>query len=234
MKFPLVVLFVFISFYSNSQLSFIALYIEDFSTNEKEYNSNIAYKLPYRGENYKFYGTLSYHIFGKAYAEWKVHNAIIESFKISETNCVNIHFKILRGASRSSRKLLPYVERKSGFYADFMCPIKKGGIPIKYYYHTRFFHYFIKYNNKGQVKTNKKFKIDFEAMAQYIINLDDASKIYGLKIKRIVFDRRFLKQLYKSKSGEELKKRNLYFAKYLSKKINRKYDDIFHVDFEKR
>ncbi len=234
MKLFIVTYFVSLSLYSHSQLSFLALYVDDFSTTEEEYISNTAYKIPFRGENYKFYGTLSYHVFGKAYAEWKVHNAIIESFKLSENNCSNVHFKILKSTSRSSGKLLPYVERKNGYNADFICPILKNDVPVKYYYRTRLLRFFIRYNSKGQSKRNKKIKIDFDAMTQYIINLDDASKLYGLRIKRVVFDRRLLKQLYNSKSGKELKKREIYFAKYLSKKVNRKYDDLFHVDFEKR
>lgn len=215
-----------------SQIGFYPVKLEKFKLEENSYRSLIAYKLPFRGENYKFYGTLSYHVFGKAYADCKVHNAIVESFKISENNCSEAHFKILKGTKRRSEKLLPYVERKNGFNADFMVPMKKKGNAMKFYYRTGLFRLFIKFDSEGFSKSNKNINIDFDNLCQYIINLDNAASLYNLKIKRIVFNRHYLKKLYASKAGKELKTKNLYFAKYLSRKVNRKYDDLFHVDFE--
>lgn len=215
-----------------SQLGSSRINLKKLNINENTYRSLIAYKLPFRGENYKFYGNVSYHILGTAYADCKVHNAIVESFKISEENCSEVNFKILKGTRRRAGRLLPYVERKNGFNADFMSPMLKEGIPLKYYYRTGLLRRFIKFDSNGNSRANKKISLDFDAMAQYIINLDNASHFYGLKIKRIVFNRHYIKLLYKSKSGEELKRRDIYFAKYLSRKVNKKYDDLFHVDFE--
>ena len=223
--------FVF-PFFAFSRLGYFPVEIESFENEEEAFRSFIAYKLPYRGENYKFYGTLSYHVFGKAYTDCKVHNAIVESFKISETNCSNAYFKILKGTKRHAGKLLPYVEKKNGLNADFMTPLKKKTVPVKFYYRTGLFRAFISFDSEGFSKNNKNICIDFENLAQYIINLDDAANLYGLKIKRVVFNKRFLKKLYSCSSGKELKKRDIYFAKYLNRKVNRKYDDLFHVDFE--
>ena len=224
-------LFVFpVTFFA--QLGFYPVKLENFNFEEKSSPSLIAYKIPFRGDNYKFYGTITYHVFEKAYADCNVHNAIVESFKVSENNCPETHFKILKASKRRSGKLLPYVEKKSGFNADFMTPMKKNGKEMKFYYRTGLFGHFKNFDSEGFSKSNKKINLDFDSMAQYIINLENSANLYGLRIKRIVFNRHYLKKLYASKSGEELKKKNIYFAKYLSRKVNRKYDDLFHVDFE--
>jgi len=194
--------------------------------------SNVAYKLPFRGNNYRFFGTIRYHLIGTAYASQHVHNTIVESFNISENNCNNTNFKILKCSNRRTKGFQRSVEQKNGYNIIIMTPKMRKGKSLFYYNSTGLFRYLFKYNNAGVSKFNKNYAIDFESLAQYIINLDDASKQYNLKIKRIIFDKRFIKKLYETKNGKELKKRDIHFAKYLSKKVNRKYDDLFYVEFE--
>ncbi len=193
--------------------------------------SNFAYKLPYRGENYKFYGTISYHVIGRAYVNNKVHNSIVESFKISENNCKNISFRIYSCTKRNFGYLQKSTEQKNGFSAILMTPIKKNNKSVKHYYRNWVFSFINNYDKNGKSKYGNK-SIDFNSMSQYILNLDNAARIYNLKIKKIIFNRHFLKQLYASKSGKELKSRDIYFAKYISKKVNKKYDDLFYIEFE--
>lgn len=222
--------FVFImSVYTFSQIS----------PNSKIFNrtnsnncSIYAYKLPYRGDNYKFYGTISYHLLGRAYVNNKVHNSIIESFKISEENCDSANFKILKCTKRNFGYLRPNTNGKNGFSVTFVCPTKIKNKPTKFYYRTSINKYIENYDKIGNSKYRKNKTIDFDNMAQYIINLDNTTKTYNLKIKKIVFDKRLVKQLYKSKKGKELKAKNIYFAKFLSKKTNNKYNDLFYVEFE--
>jgi len=202
-----------------------------FNLQSELYVSNIAYKLPFRGENYKFYGTLSYHIYGKAYASCDVHNAIVEAFNLCDRSECDAKFKILKSSRRKNGKLLPLHSKKNGRYTDFMTPLLKNGEPIKAYYRTGLFRFFTYYNTDGVLKSNDKVEIDFENMALFIINLDNASEMYGLRIKKIIFNRFLLDELFSTSLGEELKSRDIYFAKFLSDKVNRKYDDIFYVEF---
>jgi len=222
--------FVFImSVYTFSQLSTKAKVLR---TNNPNYCSIYAYKLPYRGENYKFYGTISYHVLGRAYVNDRVHNSIVESFKISETNCDDVNFRLLKCTKRNFGYLQTSVEQKDGFSAIFMTPLKNKKHSLKLYYRTWLYKFIKNYNSDGISVFNKSKSVDFDNMSQFIVNLDVASRQYNLKIKKIIFDKRFIKKLYKSKNGKELKKRNIYFAKYLSTKVNKKYDDLFYVEFE--
>jgi hypothetical protein len=195
------------------------------------FESNIAYKLPYRGNNYKFYGTISYHVFGKAYAEHRVHNTIVEAFKISEHAGSKANFKIYKTGGRKNGFLIPLSKNKNGYHAVFMTPLKKNNTPVKYYYRSGFLRVLRKFDHTGYYKYNKNICIDYDNMALFLLNLNEASKQYGLKIQRIIFNKRYIKNLFSTIYGDELKQADLYFAKYLSKKVNRKYDDLFYIDF---
>ena len=205
--------------------------IETFNESNSGYVSLIAYKLPFRGKNYKFYGTLSYHIYGRAYAGCKVHNAIVESYHFSELNCKDANFRILKSSRRKDGKIIPDHSRKNGYSVNFMTPLLKKNTALKYYYRTGLLRIFIRFDKNGRSKLNTDIIIDFENTARYIINLDKAAHIYGLRIKKIIFNRFLLDDLFASASGAELKARDIYFAKYLSSKVNRKYDDLFYVEF---
>lgn len=199
---------------------------------EKNYKPIYAYKLPYRGVNYKFYGTISYHVIGQAYVNDRVHNSIVESFKLSETNCKDVNFRLLRCTSRNFGYLKTNIKEKDGFSVTFMTPIKNKKHPLKFYYRTWLYRFIKNYDKNGSSKINKSQSIDFDNMAQYIINLENKANVYNLRIKKIIFDKRLVKSLYKSKNGKLLKDKDIYFAKYLSKKVNNKYDDLFYVEFE--
>ena len=217
-----------------SQLSYNPDEPEIFIESNNSYVSIIAYKLPFRGENYKFYGTLSYHIYGRAYTGCKVHNTIVEAFHFSEQNCKGANFKILKSSRRKAGKIIPDHCQKNGHSVNFMTPLLKKNTALKYYYRTGLFRMFIRFDKNGRSKLNNNIIIDFENTAQYIINLDKAAHIYGLRIKKIIFNRFLLDDLFTCASGAELKSRDIYFAKYLSDKVNRKYDDLFYVEFAEK
>lgn len=201
---------------------------------KEKYVSDIAYKLPFRGENYKFYGTLSYHIYGKAYTSCDVHNTVVEAFHLCERTKCEANFKILKSSRRKNGRVISSNSKKNGRYTDFMTPLLKKGEPVKFYYRTGLFRFFLNYDDGGIQRTNKKIEIDFENLALFFIYLDDASGMYGLKIKKVIFNRFLLDELFSTSLGEELKSRNIYFAKFLSDKVNRKYDDLFYVEFERK
>jgi len=214
-----------------SQLSYQSVDPDIYDKSDNEYVSLIAYKLPFRGENYKFYGTLSYHIYGRAFVGCKVHNTVIEAYHLSEQTCIETSFKILKSSRRKNGRIIKNHSKKNGHHIIFMTPMLKKKKPIKHYYRTGIFRVFKRFDKSGNSKQNKKVEIDFENMAKHIINLDVSAKMYGLRIKKIIFNRFFLDELYSCPSGQKLKERDIYFAKFLSEKVNRKYDDLFYVEF---
>ncbi len=183
--------------------------------------SNIAYKLPFRGENYKFSSSFLFYFTGNAFVNNRVYNTFIEAQHLSEKNLPEIRFVIKKCSYKKSGILVPNNKRLSGKRIVFRYPEKKKEYGI--YSGILFSLFHIK---------KKKRSIDFESTAQYIINLDNAAEFFGIKIKYVIVSRSYIKKLYESSSGKELMKRNIRFIKYLSHKINRKYEKFFLVEFE--
>ena len=194
--------------------------------------SNIAYKLPYRGDNYKFYGTLSFHILGRAFVNNKVYNTFIETQHMTKQNMSDVQIRLLKSSEKNHGYLNPHKPDVCGNRIVFLLPMKRKGKPVKFYYRTGLFRCFYSFKKSGNAKRNSKLCIDFEATAQYLLNSDDAAHFYGMRIKSVIIKRCFIKELYNTSSGEELKKRNIRFVKYLSRKMNRKYEALFLIEFK--
>jgi len=218
---------LFSEIFAFSQLS----YNKEIVRNQNVFTkSNIAYKLPYRGKNYKFYGSISFHIFGKAFVDNRVYNIFTEAGHCAQKNMPEIQINIKACSRKKHGILIRNNHRFCGNQIIFLYPLKKNEKPIKNYSYVKFLYHFYRFNKNGQL--NKKIFIDFESTAQYLINLDDAAHFFGIRIKSISVNRAYIKELYKCSFGKELKKRHLRFVKYVSEKTNRKYRSVFLIEFE--
>ncbi len=208
-------------------------YTKPITINRKQEISDIAYKLPYRGDNYKFYGTFSFHVFGRAFVNNKVYNSFTEAQHLSKQNLANVQIRILKCSGKKFGRLNPYNSKICGNQIVFMTPMKKKGKPLRFYYRTGLFRRFFRFSKNGTAKNFSSLSVDFETTAKYLINLDDAARFYGMQIKAVTIKHSFIKCLYETNYGKELKKRKIRFVKYLSRKINRRYEELFLVEFEK-
>ena len=207
-------------------------YTKPIEINTKTGISNIAYKLPYRGDNYKFYGTFSFHISGKAFVNNKVYNSVIEAQQLSKQNIGSVQIRILKGSRKKFGRLNPYQTKICGNQLVFMTPMKKKDIPVKFYYRTGLFRRFYRFDKSGAAKRKANLCIDIETLAQYLINLDNAAHFFGLRIKSVTIKRAFINLLLESSISAVLREKNIRFVKYLSPKMNRKYEELFLVEFE--
>jgi penicillin-insensitive murein endopeptidase len=93
-------------------------------------------------------------------------------------------------------------------------------------------HYLLNFDSTGRLKINKEVSIDFETLGKHIIALDNAAKRNGLSISKVILKIDLKDDFYSTKSGKEVKRRGIYFARNLSKTINMVHDDHYHVDFK--
>ncbi len=191
-----------------------------------------AYKIPYSGDNYSFFSPFSYYILRRSYVNSKVHKTIIDSYKQCETDCPGIKFRVMECSNKKGGKAFPHKTHQNGLSVDFMTPLVKNGKQYKFYDRIRIWRYLMNFDSKGNANINENIKIDFDAMAKHIINLDKSARKNGLKIKIVIFKLNLKDDLYKSKYGKKLKRRGIYFARHLSKKIDMLHDDHYHIDFE--
>lgn len=187
-------------------------------------------KLPYKGENYKYFSKLSYYILNRAYVNAKVYNTVLEAYKTCEATCPNVYFRVMECSRRHGGKIVPHRTHQNGLSVDFMIPLKKGGKQYGLYDKMGEWHYLLNADENGNV--TKSVEIDFETLAKHILALDDAARKNGLMVKKVILKINLKDDLFKTESGKKLKQRGIYFVMNLSKTIDNLHDDHYHVDFE--
>jgi len=189
-----------------------------------------AYKLPYSGNNFKYFSPLSYYVLGRAYVHSKVYKTVLDSYTHCETELPKKFFRVMECSKKHGGKMSPHRTHQNGLSIDFMTPLIKNGKQKKAYNRIGIFRYLLNFDSHG--KLSKKVSIDFETMAQHILLLDNEARENGLRVKKVIFKINLKDDLYKTKSGVELKRKGIYFAKSLPERIDKLHDDHYHIDFE--
>lgn len=187
-------------------------------------------RLPYKGENYKYFSKVSYYVLGRAYLNARVYNTILQSYKKCESTCPEIYFRVMECSRKHGGKAFPHRTHQNGLSVDFMIPLKKAGKQFRLYDKIGVWHYLLNTNEQGDI--TKKIKIDFNTLAKHLLALDDAAQKNGLKVKKVIIKINLKDNLFRTVEGKELKKRDIYFVRNLPETIDNLHDDHYHVDFE--
>ena len=191
------------------------------------------YKLPRKGENFKFFSLFDYYVLGRCYIHSGIYKTILDSYAILEKENPNYTYRIMECSKRKGGRPFPHRTHQNGTSVDFMTPLVKNGKSITFYDKISVFRYLMKFDSQGRSRINKKVKIDFEAVAQHILILDKTARKNGFKIRKVILETNLKDELFATKYGAELKERNIYFVKSLPKAIDELHDDHYHIDFEK-
>lgn len=192
-----------------------------------------AYKLPRKGENFKFYSYFGYHVIGRCYIHSGIHKTILESYEILEKENPDYTYCIMDCSRRKGGRLFPHKTHQNGTSVDFMTPLVKNGKHKTFYDNISVFRYLMKFDSKGRSRISKRVKIDFDAVAQHILILEKTARKNGFKIRKVILETNLKDDLFSTKYGAELKRRNIYFVKSLPKAIDELHDDHYHIDFIK-
>jgi penicillin-insensitive murein endopeptidase len=112
-----------------------------------------------------------------------------------------------------------------------MVPKKNGDDKEVWSNKAGMFHYLFQFNESGAFKLNPNTAIDFDALANHILALDDAAQQNGLHIRKILFNTHLQDELFRTDPGKEIQKRGIRIIPHLSDLVNRYHDDHYHVDF---
>lgn len=189
-----------------------------------------GYKLPYSGNNFRYFSPFSYFILGRTYIHSSVYKTVLDSYASCEKELPGTSFRIMECSKKHGGKMSPHRTHQNGLSIDFMTPLKKNGKQKKAYNRIGIFRYLLNFDSNG--KLNKKVIVDFETMARHILLLDNEAMKNGLGVKKVIFKINLKDELFATKSGAELKKRGIYFARNLPERIDKLHDDHYHVDFE--
>jgi len=191
-----------------------------------------AYQIDYKTNNAKYFSPISYFLIGNSYVHSKLYYTILDSYEECEKTCQGIKFRIMECSLKKGGKTLIHRTHMNGLSVDFMVPKIKKGKQIIFYDRLGLWHYLLNFDSTGKLKINKNVNIDFETLAKHIIALDNSAKRNGLSISKVILKIDLKDDLFNTATGREIKRREIYFAKYLTKTIDMVHDDHYHVDFK--
>ena len=191
-----------------------------------------AWLLPYKGDNFKSFSTVSYFLLGRAYIHSEIYKTITESYAILDKSHPQIKFRYMECSKKKGGRARPHHTHQNGTSADFMTPLLKNNKPYRFYDRIGILRYGMNFKNNGRAKINDKICIDFETMALHILTLDKTGEKHHVRVKKVILNTNLSDELFATKYGPELKARGIYFTKNLSPFLNKLHDDHYHIDFE--
>lgn len=191
-----------------------------------------AYQVEFFAGNASYFSWISYYVMGNGYVNNRLYYTLLDAYTICEKTCPNISFKLMECSDQSGGKILLHNTHRNGLSVDFMTPLKRDGEQTALYDYLGLWHYLLQFDDKGILNFDKSTSIDFETMAKHILALDNASKKYGLAIKKVILKIELKDDFFRTKYGREVRRRGIYFARYLPESVNNMHDDHYHIDFK--
>lgn len=189
--------------------------------------------IPFKGDNYQYFDRWSY-LNGRAFLNGKVLSAVLNTYANLDGKFPNRQYRVMECSHKKGGKLFPHRTHQNGLSVDFMMPLKKGGKPYYKLDDKGVKHYLLKFDNTGKYENDKAVSIDFDLVAQHILELNRQANKQGMKIKKVIIKIELKDDLFATKHGKLLKKSGIYIVQGLTPKINNLHDDHYHIDFAKR
>ncbi len=163
---------------------------------------------------------------GRTYVHQRVHAAIIASYQQLEKTMPNVKYVYGETGLRRGGRFKPHRTHQNGLSVDFMVPVRDANaqsVPLPASMTNRY-GYDLEFDGQGKLDN---LRIDFEAIAEHLYQLQQAAKANGIGISRVIFDPPYLPKLFSTKRGAWLEK-NLSFMRNSAWV---RYDEHYHVDF---
>lgn len=187
--------------------------------------------VPFFGKNYRYFDINSY-LNGRCFVHTKVRKTMLEAYKLLQTAHPDRMFYIMECSNKNGGKMWPHRTHQNGLSVDFMIPKLKNKIPDYSLDTLGSNHYWLSFDNDGKYSENKNIKLDFDLMAEHILQLQKTAKKYNGSIKKVILKIELKDNLFSTKHGKSLQNSGIYFAQSLTPVINNLHDDHYHIDFK--
>lgn len=187
--------------------------------------------MPYKGENFEYFDSISY-MSSRAFVTDKVRSTILAGYGLLAEDYPDRKFYFMECSREHGGEMFPHKTHQNGMSVDFMMPLQRDN---EAYYGLDTLgaeHYWLAFDNEGKYSKDKSIAIDFETVAMHILRLNEAAKVYGLKIAKVIIKIELKDELFSGINGQKLKSSGIYVVQKLSSIINSLHDDHFHIDFE--
>lgn len=185
---------------------------------------------PFKGPNFIYFDSTSY-LSKHAFTHEKVHRTVLETYKQFETILPGFEFGLMECSNEHGGKIWPHRTHQNGLSVDFMSPLLKNGESSTDFNTTGLPHYLMDFNENGVYTEDSRYSIDFNLIAQHILELDKQARKNGLKIEKVILKIALKDNLFATEYGKQLAASGIYFATNLSELIDSLHDDHYHVDF---
>jgi penicillin-insensitive murein endopeptidase len=184
-----------------------------------------GWKLPVKGANFQPYSRLGAGL-GRTYVHSKVYRVVTEAYaQLAKIRPGTVYVYGETGA-REGGRFRPHKTHQNGLSVDFMVPVvdRNGrSVPLPASLLNKF-GYGIEFSNASAYEN---YNIDFDAVADHLVELRKAADANGIGIMRVIFDNEMQKKLFDTKQGEKL----IHLMKFSTRKPWVRHDEHYHVDF---
>jgi penicillin-insensitive murein DD-endopeptidase len=181
--------------------------------------------LPKSGANFQTYSAAGVTL-GRTYVHTRVQKILLDAYRALETTAPNRMFVYGETGWQSGGRFRPHRTHQNGLSVDFFVPVidaagKSVPLPTPV---SKKFGYDIEFDTNGKYD---QYTIDFEAMAEHLVQLHIAAKREGAPISLLIFDPPLMPKLLATKRGEYLKQH----MPFMKGKAWVRHDEHYHVDF---
>ncbi len=185
-----------------------------------------GWKLPASGPNFETYSGLG-HFLGRTHVHSTVHAAVVDAYAALEETRPDTVFVLGETGHRNGGDFSPHRTHRNGLSVDFMVPLldedgQSVALPTNA---LNKWGYGLEFDADGRLDN---LRIDFEAIAEHLVLLREASLEHGIDIQRVILDPQLQPFLRQTEHWEHLED-NLRFSQRRSWV---RHDDHYHVDFE--
>jgi penicillin-insensitive murein endopeptidase len=180
--------------------------------------------LPRDGANFEAYSSVGW-LAGRTYVHSKVHKVLLQAFGALETSAPGKVFVYGETGWAAGGQIRPHKTHRNGTSVDLMVPVLRKGqsVPLPSSALNRY-GYDLEFDDLG---VQGDYRIDWEALGQWIYEIDTAARGNGIGIRRIIFEVPLQKHLFASTRGDYLKQ-NVVFS---TRPAWVRHDEHIHIDF---
>lgn len=186
-------------------------------------------RLPSEGKNFQAYSRVGV-MAGRTYVHSQVQAIVVQAYAALEKTAPGKVFVYGETGFEEGGRFRPHKTHQNGLSVDFMVPVVKQGasVPLPTSALNKF-GYEIEFDDRGRAQVGgEEYAIDFEALAQHLVEIHKAAQASDVTIWRVIFEVPLQRHLFATRHGDYLKQH----LKFSTKPAGVRHDEHYHIDFE--
>lgn len=184
-------------------------------------------RLPLRGPNFRSYSVLGVGL-GRTFVHPTVAEVVKAAYALAAERSPDARFVVGESGRRRGGPLPPHRTHANGLSVDFFVPVRDdAGRARRLPTHVgTLFGYKLELDADAHYRG---YVLDFEALAEHLVALDEVARSRGIRLKRIIFTPDYHRRLWATSRGAAVKK-----LPFMANEAWVRHDEHYHVDFDIR